>query len=63
LSVGELLKRFRLRFLQVGEGERSVDNVDALTTMSHSVTDQGGSIPVPAPPNWVPSQQDERPRH
>jgi hypothetical protein len=64
MRLRELLKRMRLRPLQ-GEGERPVDNVDALTTaVDHSlITSDGGGGPVAAPPNWVPSQQDERPRH
>jgi hypothetical protein len=63
MKLRQVLKNFRLRSVQLGEGERSVGNVDALTTMTHSGVDQGGNIPVTAPPNWVPSQQDDRPRH
>lgn len=62
MRLRELLRRFRLRSLQ-GVGNRPIDNVDALTTMTHGPTDSGGSMPVSAPPNWVPSQQDDRPRH
>jgi hypothetical protein len=62
VKLRELLKRMRLRPLQ-GEGERPIDNVDALTTGHALDTSSGGGVPVSAPPNWVPSQQDERPRH
>jgi hypothetical protein len=52
--------------LQVGEGLRAgEDNVDALAAgISPGHGDTGaGDIPALAPPNWVPSQQDERPRY
>jgi hypothetical protein len=59
--LGELLKKLRLRPLE-GEGERPEGNVDALAT--HVVDSAGdGWAGASAPTNWVPSQQDERPRH
>ena len=70
MTLRELLKRFDLwlRPAQVhgehGEGNRTIDSVDALTTaLNHSQSSaDGGGAPVSAPPNWVPSQQD-RPRY
>ncbi len=49
MKLRELLKKIRLRPLQ-GEGQRPIDDVDA-------------GVSGTAPTNWVPSQQDERPRH
>jgi hypothetical protein len=45
--------------------DRSIDNIDAVTTAaSAGATGIGHVAPGgTAPPNWVPSQQDERPRH
>jgi hypothetical protein len=60
MKLRKLLEKLRLRSLE-GEGRQPGSNVDGMTTMTHSATDQGGNIPVSAPPNWVPSQQDERP--
>ena len=53
------------RRLMDGEGERSIDNVDALTTMGSSEGfNSNAAGHADAPPNWVPSQQDwGRPRH
>ena len=62
MKVRSLLRKFRLRSLQ-GVGNRPIDSVDALATMTHSSTDSGGNMPVSAPPKWVASQQDDRPRH
>lgn len=66
MKIRELLKTFRLRSLS-GQGERPADNVDALgaagSTMHSGGT--GGNVPHGAtiPPGYVPSQQDDRPRH
>ena len=58
MKLRELLKRIRLRSLQ-GEGERPVDNVDALSgAINHSQSPATGGGPVSAR-NWVPSEQDE----
>jgi len=39
------------------------DNIDSLASgESMSLTPTDGVAPM-APPNWVPSQQDDRPRH
>jgi hypothetical protein len=64
VKLRELLTRIGLRPLS-GEGERPIDNVDALASAGspgHANTAQG-DVAAMAPPNWVPSQQDERPRH
>ena len=61
MRLRELWKKVRLRPLS-GEGERPIDNVDALATMD-GLLQTNDSMPVSAPTNWVPSQQDERPRH
>jgi hypothetical protein len=53
------LKRIRLRSLE--GSDRPVDNVDGAAS-SQSLYQPGDVAPM-APPNWVPSQQDERPRH
>ena len=64
MKIRELLQTFRLRSLS-GRGEGSADNVDALgaagSTMHLGGT--GGNVPYGAtiPPDYVPSQQDERP--
>ncbi|HET8556857.1 MAG TPA: hypothetical protein VFL58_06060 [Gaiellaceae bacterium] len=66
MKLRELLRRFRLPSLEIGEGVRAgEDNVDALASgISPGHGDTGaGNVPALAPPNWVPSQQDERPLH
>jgi hypothetical protein len=61
MKLRELLKKIHPR-PQSGEGERPIDDVDALATMD-GLLQTNDSMPVCAPPNWVPSQQDERPRN
>jgi hypothetical protein len=69
MKIRELLKRFDLWLRPAhvrgehGEGYRPVDNVDALTTVTLTPGDPSGSVAATAPPNWVPSQQDDRPPH
>jgi hypothetical protein len=69
VKVRESLKKFDLWLRppyvheEHGEGNRPVDNVDALTTVTHTLGTGAGEAPATAPPNWVPSQQDDRPRH
>jgi hypothetical protein len=59
----DLLTRIRLRPLQ-GKGERPIDNPDALSFAPTENLRGVDSGPGPtAPTNWVPSQQDDRPRH
>jgi hypothetical protein len=63
MSIREFLKRFRLQSVQAGDGKRQEDKVDALATSGHmdALGDWGGGNSAPV--NWVPSQQDERPRY
>jgi hypothetical protein len=61
VKLRKLLKKFRLRPVEAGEGERSIDNVDGVAS-AQSLFSNPGAVGPGAPPNWVPSQQD-RPRH
>jgi hypothetical protein len=65
MNTNALKRRLRLLYTQFGgtPSPRRVDNVDAMTTMSGGEDGQGGHVPMPAPTNWVPSMQDEKPRH
>jgi hypothetical protein len=54
MKLRELLKKLRLRQLQGGPPKLEDSTDDALA----AGTTWGGAS---APPNWVPSQQDERP--
>jgi hypothetical protein len=64
VKLRELLKKIRLQSTPLEGGERRPDNVDGIATMAGAeMTDVGGFGAVSAPPNWVPSQQDDRPRH
>ena len=47
-----------------GGAKLSDSRIDAMTTMAGAeMADLQGPGPVSAPVGWVPSQQDERPRH
>ena len=62
MKLREWWRKFRLRLLD-GDDRRD-DKIDALTTtVGSEVADYGGFGVGTAPTNWVPSQQDERPRH
>ena len=62
MKIREWWRKFRVRLFE-GDDRRD-DKIDALTTMAGSeVVDAGGYGVGTAPTNWVPSQQDERPRH
>jgi hypothetical protein len=65
MKIRQLLQKLRLRSVQL-EGERWADNVDALGAVG-SATHSGVTPNVPPgltfPPGYVPSQQDDRPRH
>ena len=63
MKIREFLKKFRLQSVQVGDGKRQEDNVDALATSGHTHDFVDSGAGPSAPVNWVPSQQDERPRH
>jgi hypothetical protein len=54
-----------LRPAQVPRKPGETDNVDALTAVAseHHEGAMFGGGPVSFPPGYVPSQQDERPRH
>jgi len=45
-----------------GEERPDDDNVDSLASAESLFAPTSGVAPA-APPNWVPSQQDDRPRH
>jgi hypothetical protein len=63
VKLRELLKKIRLRPLQ-GEGGKPIDNVDALASAPvDQLRGVDSGLGPTAPTNWVPSQQDERPRH
>ncbi|HZD87119.1 MAG TPA: hypothetical protein VE088_03840 [Gaiellaceae bacterium] len=65
MKLRELLKKVRLRPLE-GEGEKPLDEVDALATAAaaqHAGVTGGVAPGAVAPPNWVPSQQDGRLQH
>jgi hypothetical protein len=56
------LLRQRLNFWDPSRtGGRPEDDVDALATASGAHA--GGYGETTAPANWVPSQQDDKPRH
>ncbi len=64
MKLGAWWKKIDLKLRPLQMGDRPVDNVDGTATMSGAQWVDSGSVgPTPAPPNWVPSQQDERPRH
>ena len=60
MKLREWWKRIRLRPLE--GSDRPVDNVDGLAS-GQSAFNSATPVAPGAPPNWVPSQQDERPRH
>jgi hypothetical protein len=62
VKLRKLLKRFRLRSVDLEGSDRQMDNVDA-TASGQSLLSGPSPVAPMAPPNWVPSQQDERPRH
>ena len=58
----KFLKRLKLKSVQAGEGQRSVGNIDAMTSTAQTrVTPQGG--PATFPPDYVRTEDDGRPRH
>jgi hypothetical protein len=57
-----LLRKLRLKSVQAGEGQREIDNVDAMSTMAQTRVDPTGGAPVTFPPNYV-KQDDGRPPH
>ena len=57
MKLGDLLKKLRPR-----SGEPRELDADALTS-GVADTEADALDAAPAPTNWVPSQQDERPPH
>jgi hypothetical protein len=53
VKLRELLKKIRLRSPEDGKDERPPGNVNEAFTVSSGE----------APASWIPSQQDDRPRH
>ena len=62
MKLRELLKRIRPKPLQ-GEGERPIDNVDAMASGFGTKDSSGGNMPATFPPNYVPPADEGRPRH
>jgi hypothetical protein len=66
VKIRAWLKRLRPQSVQIGEGRRQEDNVDAIAA-GHDAGKGGIANVAPGatvPPNYVPSQQDwGRPRH
>jgi hypothetical protein len=65
LKLRELLRKVDLKLRPLQHGERPDEKVDAMKIDARSgaaenVIGFGDSL---APTNWVPSQQDDRPRH
>jgi hypothetical protein len=60
MKLREWWRKLRLRPLE--GSDRPVDDVTALAS-GQSLFNSAASVAQGAPPNWVPSQQDERPRH
>jgi hypothetical protein len=58
----KLLRRLRLKPVQAGDGQRSIDNVDAIASMAQTRLDPSGGAPATFPPNYV-KQDDGRPRY
>ena len=63
MGIRKFLRRFKLRSVQAGEGQRSVDNIDAMSTMAQTRVDPSGGAPVTFPPDYVKSVDEGRPRH
>ena len=67
MKLRELLRKIDLKLRPLQLGGRPEDNVDAMkidaraaASGAENVGDFGDSL---APTKWVPSQQDDRPRH
>ena len=57
-----LLRKLRLKSVQADEGQRSMDNVDAMSSMAQTRIDPSGGAPASFPPDYVKTD-DGRPRH
>ncbi len=62
MGIPNFLRRFKLRSVQAGDGQRSVDNVDAMAAAASSqrFDPQGG--PALFAPDYVKTD-DGRPKH
>ena len=61
--VRKWLRKLKLKSVQAGEGQRSVDNVDAMSSMAQTRVDPNGGAPATFPPNYVQPADEGRPRH
>ena len=59
----KLLRRFKLKSVQAGDGQRSVDNIDALSSTAQTRFDPSGGAPATFPPDYVRPADDGRPLH
>jgi hypothetical protein len=59
----KLLKKLRLKSVQAGDGQRSVDNIDAMSSMAQTRLDPSGGAPATFPPNYVRTDDEGRPPH
>jgi hypothetical protein len=64
MGLRKFLRRFRLKSVQAGEGQRDIDNIDAMAGAASSVRfDASGGRPATFPPNYVRPTDEGRPRH
>ena len=63
MGIRNFLRSFKLKSVQAGDGQRSVDNVDAMASMSPTWLDPSGGAPATFPPNYVRLADEGRPRH
>ena len=64
MRIRNFLRRFKLRSVQAGDGQRSVDNIDAMTAAAQSQRlDPHGGGPATFPPDYVKPVDEGRPRH
>jgi hypothetical protein len=63
MGIRNFIRRFKLKSVQAGEGQRSVDNVDAMASMSQTRIDPSGGGPATFPPDYVKPADEGRPRH
>jgi hypothetical protein len=57
------LRKLRLKSVQAGEGQRSIDNIDAMSSMAQTRVDPSGGAPATFPPNYVRTDDEGRPPH
>jgi hypothetical protein len=63
MGLRKFLRRFRLKSVQAGEGQREIDNVDAISSMAQTRIDPNRGGPATFPPNYVRPTDEGRPRH